>query len=323
MVKKFTRIMDPERVKDGDLLVFPAGETRLNLKPSTWGGLGLSMGGTCRSDNSENTVSAWLSRTDFAARLFMICGVSHRSAPCEEDLLLTMDACVRRKEPEVPLVCHAALVPFGPKLWPAGKWISCWDRTHGGAVLGALAERAGVAGAIADRNGRAKACEDMFMNQVWDGDVRLSKLDVRAGEHDYDDAECWFPVLVGKNAADESSYDVSTLAQWRGGWDCKDERIRFHGGFMTNLAKRGALLLRPTPGFERLVTESCVSRWCLEMQKRFARRAAAGRDYLKGLAADIRRDVARQRMYGALSRKAARLGPRLARKTLKETGVSI
>ena len=36
MVKKFTRIMDPERVKDGDLLVFPAGETRLNLRPSTY-----------------------------------------------------------------------------------------------------------------------------------------------------------------------------------------------------------------------------------------------------------------------------------------------
>lgn len=315
---KFTRVLDPERVKDGDLLVFPAGETRLNLRPSTFGDLGLSIGETSRSWNSPETVAAWLSRPDCAARMFMVSGVSGKSAPQGDDLLLTMDACLERKVPEVPRVSDAFLVPFGPKLWTWNRWASCWDQTHGGAVTKELAARIGPGGALANTVGVE---DDQYMNQVWNEDNDLNGLsgDPAGGEV----AEDWFPVRSGRDKVDPESFDVATLMSWDGKYGPKASRIRFASGFLAELAKRGAKVLRPDAEFERLVTASVASWYCREMQARFVNRVAAGRTYLKGLMADIRRDAARARRYGSLSRRLGQSGPRLARETLKGTGAFI
>ena len=314
---KFTRVLDPERVKDGDLLVFPAGETKLNLKPSTFGDLGLSIGRTIRSDNSFETVAAWLSRSDGAARLFMISDVSHRSAPQGDDLLLTMDACLERKIPDVPRVSTACLVPFGPRMWSWKRWASCWDQTHKGAVTAKLAAMAGAEGALADTVGVE---DDQYMNQVWNGENDLNGLSKDPAGRE--SAEDWFPVRSGKDKVEPESFDVSTLMAWDGKYGPKASRIRFSCGFLANLAKRGAKVLRPDEEFERLVTASIVSWYCREMQKRFLRRVSAGRAYLKGLLDDVRRDAGRARRYGGISRKSGRLGPRLSRETLKGTGAS-
>lgn len=315
---KFTRVLDPERVKDGDLLVFPAGVTKLNLRPSTFADLGLSMGQTSRSYNSPETIAAWLSRSDGAARLFMITGVTHRSAPQGDDLLLTMDACLERKIPEVPRISSACLVPFGPRMWAWKKWAECWNRTHKDAVTSELIAKVGAEGALADTVGVE---DDQYMNQVWNEDNDLNGLsgDLAGREA----AEDWFPVRSGRDKVDLDSFDVSTLMEWPGKWGSKSSRIYFHFGFLTNLAVRGAKVLRPDEEFERLVTASVASWYCREMQKRFLRRVLAGRTYLKGLMADIRRDAARARRYDALSRKLGRLGPRLSKETRKGTGASV
>lgn len=314
---KFTRVLDPERVRDGDLLVFPAGAAKLNLKPSTFGDLGLSMGRTGRSDNSPETVAAWLSRPDAAARLFMVCDVSHKSAPRGDDLLLTMDACLERKIPEVPRVSTACLVPFGPKLWTWKRWAACWNETHGGAVTKELAALAGAGCALADTVGVE---DDQYMNQVWNEDNDLNGLsgDPAGGET----AEDWFPVRSGRDKVDPESFDVATLMAWDGKYGPKSGRIQFNAGFLSNLARRGARVLRPDGEFERLVTASVVSWYCHEMQARFLRRVSSGRAYLRGLAADIRRDAGRARRYDAISRKLGRLGPRLSKETLKGTGAT-
>ena len=316
---KFTRVLDPERVKDGDLLVFPAGVTKLNLKPSTFGDLGLSMGQTSRSYNDPETVAAWLSRSDGAARLFMIADVTHRSAPQGDDLLLTMDACLERKIPEVPRISAACLVPFGPKLWTREKWAACWNCAHKGAVASELVARIGAEGALSTASGVE---DDQYMNQVWDGEADLSGLSEVPNHHKFDVAEDWFPAQAGKGKVEPDSFDVPSLLEWDGSYDSKSSRIRFHSGFLTNLAKRGAKVLRPDEEFERLVTASVVSWYCREMEMRFLRRVVAGRTYLKGLMADIRRDVERVHRYGALARKLDRLGPRLSRETRKGTGAS-
>ena len=315
---KFTRVLDPERVKDGDLLVFPAGETKLNLKPSTFGDLGLSIGRTCRSNNSPETVAAWLSRSDGAARLFMITNVSHRSAPQGDDLLLTMDACLERKTPEVPLVTSACLVPFGPRMWTWRKWAACWNQTHKGAVVSELAAKVGAEGALADTVG---VKDDRYMNQVWDGDNNLSGLS--GDPADMEDAESRFPLQSGKDKVNLDSFDISTLMEWNGGWNSKSSRVRFGCGFLTNLEKRGAKVLRPDEEFKKLVTASVASWYCHEMQMRFVRRVFAGRTYLKGLLDDVRRDAKRAHKYDVLSRKLGRLDLRLSRETRKGTGASI
>lgn len=314
---KFTRVLDPERVKDGDLLVFPAGVTKLNLKPSTFGDLGLSMGRTGRSDNSPETVAAWLSRSDGAARLFMVCDVSGKSAPQGDDLLLTMDACLERKIPEVPRVSSACLVPFGPKLWTWKRWAACWNESHKGAVTKELAAMAGAECALIDTVGVE---DDQYMNQVWNEDNDLNGL---SGDPAGDEAaEDWFPVRSGRDKVDPESFDVATLMAWDGKYGPKSGRIQFNAGFLSNLVQRGAKVLRPDEEFERLVTASVVSWYCREMQARFVNRVAAGRMYLKGLMADIRRDAGRARKYDALSRKLGRLGPRLSAETLKGTGAT-
>lgn len=315
---KFTRVLDPERVKDGDLLVFPAGVTKLNLKPSTFGDLGLSMGRTSRSDNSPETIAAWLSRSDGAARLFMITDVTHRSAPQGDDLLLTMDACLERKIPEVPRVSTACLVPFGPKMWTWKKWAACWNQTHKGAVMSELTAKVGAEGALSVTSG---VNDDQYMNQVWNEDADLSGLSDAPGRG-FDAAEDWFPIRSGKDKVDLDSFDVSTLMEWTGRWGSKSSRVCFHCGFLTNLAKRGAKVLRPDEEFEKLVTASVASWYCHEMQMRFVRRVFAGRTYLKGLLDDVRRDAKRARRYDALSRKLGRLGPRLSKETLKGTGAT-
>jgi hypothetical protein len=182
-----------------------------------------------------------------------------------------------------------------------------------------LAAKAGAECALADTVGVE---DDQYMNQVWDEDNCLNGLsgDPAGGEC----AEDWFPVRRGKDRVEPESFDVATLMSWDGKcYGPKASRIRFASGFLAELAKRGAKVLRPDAEFERLVTASVASWYCREMQARFVNRVAAGRTYLKGLMADIRRDVARARRYGSLSRRLGQSGPRLARETLKGTGASI
>lgn len=317
---KFTRVTDPERVKDGDLLVFPAGETRLNLKPSTFADLGLSVGDTSRSDNSAVTVEAWLCRPDCAARCFMLCAVQSETRSSENDLLLSMDACVVRKDPEVPKVLRGAIVPFGPKLWCWEKWAGCWSKTFPNAMAQALKARVGVAGTIS-----ADACkahpEDAYANIVWNTTGSWeAELDPE-GEDDWDEAQLFFPVQAPRGTVNDDSFNVNELMDWDV-WS-KGDRIRFGHGFLTELARRGAKILRPGDGFAELVTESVISWYCGAVRRRFEARATACRKFMKGLADDVRRDLARARMYGTASYRAGRKGPGLARALLKGTGAAL
>lgn len=319
---KFTRVTDPERVKDGDLLVFPAGETRLNLKPSTFADLGLSIGDTTRSDNSAHTVEAWLYRPDCAARCFMLCEIQGKMPRSGNDLLLSMDACTVRKDPEVPRVLDGAIVPFGPKLWSWEKWAGCWNETFPDAMMRAFGARVGVAGAISTDACKAHP-EDAYANLVWDDGSWKAGLDSR--DEAWDEAGSFFPFQNGRGKVDGDSFDISSLMDWDGGfgWGRKSDRIRFRCGFLAELARRGAKVLRPGAGFAELVTESVVSWYCGAVRRRFEARVAACRKFMKGLADDVRRDLARARMYGTASYKAGRKGPGLARALLKGTGAAL
>ena len=305
---KFERVKDPERVKDGDLLVFPAGAARLNLKPSTWSGLGLSMGDTGRSDNSVATVASWLCTDFHTHRAFMLCNVSGKSMPSADDLLLTLDATsAGRPPPETPLYYSASIVPFGPSKLGWHKWCACWNEASGNAVFDALSGKLGAKGALERDNGGP----DSYMTQVWDGDWRLAGLDKNDG--DWDDADCWFPMVDSAGQTSADSFDLPTVASWCGGYNSKDDRIHFHSGFVAKCAERGAVVLRPDDGFRSLVTDDCVRWFCTELSRRFERRARSGRHYLKGLADDIRRDGERARACSFAAYTHGRRGNALRR----------
>ena len=317
----FTRVKDPERAKAGDLLLFPKGAKSLNLKARTIAGYGLSVGDTARSENSWTTVCRWLERKDEAARLFMIVGPGYMKGQTDDELLLSLDSTVR-KDREDPLICTASLVPFGPALWSMKQWVGCWNDTTDGAVAKALAKKMGTDVLANDppmRDGR-KVLDDRFASQVWDTDDDLAPKDA---DDAADVSDEYFPTSVhGSREADERCFDLSTVACWAGcGWGLKKSRITFRSGFLKNLAKRGAAVVRPTEEFRELVTENCVAWWCAEMARRFERRHEASRFFMAGLNADMKRDKLRAVRYARQSRKSGSADRLLRAMLLKETGV--
>ena len=306
MAKFFDGVKDPERARCGDLLLLPAG--KLNLKPSTFARMGLSIGDTSRSSNDPRVVAKWLSKP--GARLLMVCNTFYKAQPSDNDRLLTLDATPARTV-EDPLLCDGALVPFGPGRWSAGQWMDAWNKAHDDALCEALAARMGDGGAL-----RLKP--DGFATQVWDGEDWLSGNDIA------ESSEEWFPTLSSdpSDRAYSGTYDIDTVAEWNGDrWYAKQSRVRFRSGFLTNLVARGARLLRPTDEFVRLTTEHCVSMWCAEMASRFERRVKASRHFLEGLKANIRADRLRAGKYIRQARKSAKVGTRMFAAVLDETGV--
>lgn len=307
MAKFFDGVKDPERARCGDLLLLPAG--RLNLKPSTFAKMGLSIGDTNRSENDPKVVAKWLSKP--GARLFMVCDTIYRMQPSDNDRLLTLDATPARTF-EDPLLRSGSLVPFGPGSWSAGQWMDAWDKAHDDALCEALAARMGDGGAL-----RLKP--DGFATHVWDGEGWLS------GDPDINEcSENWFPTLSSdpSDHANADTYDVDTVADWNGDlWYAKQSRVRFRSGFLMNLVARGARMLRPTDEFVRLTTEHCVSMWCAEMASRFERRVKASMHFLEGLKANVRADRLRAGKYIRQARKSAKVGTRMFAAVLDETGV--
>lgn len=316
---KFTRVKDPERAKDGDIVLFPAGERRLNVSARTFSKMGLSVGGTSRSDNSRVTVAKWLVRKDMAARAFMLCDASYRSAPSEDTLLLGMDAVTKRAE-EDPEISVASIVPFGPKLWTMREWAGCWNATYDGAVQKRLLETMGLAGSLRSEHTRGpKSDDDLYASQVWDG---LRQCSMRpAGT---DDADAFFPTREGEEP-DMGTYACKTLMAWDGEdvYGEKEQRIRFRSGFLTELAKRGAIVLRPTQQFVDDMTGRIAGWASAKLAQRFYDRIQASRRYMKGLMKDVKRDIVRIKAYRANARKTVPEETRSRRTMLAETGVEL
>lgn len=316
---KFTRVKDPERAKDGDIVLFPAGERRLNVSAPTFAKMGLSIGGTCRSDNGYDTVARWLVRgSDLRARAFMLCGASYRSAPSENELLLGMDAVTKRAE-EDPEVSVASIVPFGPRLWTMKQWAACWNETHGDAVQKRLLETMGSAGTLHDNRTRGpESDDDLYASQVWDGFTQCSLRPDGA-----DDADAYFPTRRNANP-DMDTYACETIMEWDGcGWYEKKSRIRFRSGFLKELAKRGAVVLRPTQQFVDDVTGQVAGWASAKLAQRFFDRIQASRRYMKGLMVDVKRDIVRLKAYRANARRMAPEETRSRRTMLAETGVEL
>lgn len=315
---KFTRVKDPERAKDGDIVLFPAGERRLNVSVSTFARMGLSTGDTIRSSNSPETVARWLVREDLKARAFMVCGASYRSGPSENELLLGMDAVAKQADKDTELYT-AFIVPFGPRMWTMKEWAGCWNDTHDGVVQKRLLETMGLAGSLRSEHTRGPASdEDLYANQVWDGLKQCSGRLV--GEIDADE---YFPTRSEAEPGLDT-YRCETLMSWDGcGWNDKRQRIRFAYGFLTELVKRGAVMLRPTQQFTDDMTGQ-VTRWASDrLAQRFFDRIQASRRYMKGLMADVKRDSVRLDAYRAYARKMAPEEARSRRTMLAETGIEL
>lgn len=305
---KFERVEDPERAQPRDLLVLPAGNKRLSLAPDTLARYGLSVGRTCRAENSYQTLERWFrDGVGGEQRVFMVAATMHRSAPSEKTLLLGLDANAVHVPDKIQPVTSADLVPFGPAPfaggdWTEGQWAAAWDAASGGKVINTLISSLGRDGCVSDDHGTSP---DPWMTQVWDGFGHLIGADATEGGR-MPDTEDWFPMVCGPGQeADESSYDLPSVMHWGVGWEEFSTRVRVREHFLTNMVRRGALLVRPNEDFAEAVTAGVAAWWMAEMHRRFDRRAAAGAIYLDALRKAVKADSARARRYASRAYKCS------------------
>ena len=321
MGKEFTRVKDPERLKEGDLLVVPAAPKPLGL--GTLSRCGMSIGYTGRSRNDATLVSHWLAGPRPEPRVFLAAGVNRRARESEDQLLLGLDA-VKARDPEDPRMYAASLVPFGPLAggleWSWRQWAGCWNDVTGGAVAKRLAEFCGdgmVLGSEPGENGAPAG--DLAASCAWDN-AAVAGLDHK------DSSDDWFPT-AGRRMyrGGESPFALKSLMDWddNGYLSSRKTRMYVSGAFLVNLVKRGAYVLRPSEGFRDAVTTRIAGECMDKLRRRFLDRIASARKFAALLAADVGRDCARAKRLLSLAR-AARRGTRpLARSMLRELGVEI
>ena len=322
MGKEFTRVKDPERLKEGDLLVVPAAPKPLSL--GTLSRCGMSIGFTGRSRNDATLVSHWLAGTRPEPRVFLAAGVNHQAGESEEQLLIGLDA-VKARDPEDPRVYAASLVPFGPLAggleWSWRQWAGCWNDVTRGAVAKRLAEFCGddmVLGPEPDRNGAPAG--DLAASCAWDNAT------VTGFDHE-NKSDDWFPT-VGRRmcrSGGENPFSLRSLMDRddNGYLPSKKTRMYVSGEFLVNLVKRGAYVLRPPEWFRDAVTTRIAGECMDELRRRFLDRIASARKFAALLAADVRRDCARAKRLLSLARVARGDARPLARSMLRELGVKI
>lgn len=321
MGKEFTRVKDPERLKEGDLLVVPA------TKPLSLGTLsrcGMSIGFTGRSSNDATLVSHWLAGIRTDPKVFLAAEVDHRARESEEQLLLGLDA-VKTRDPEDPRIYAASLVPFGPLAegleWSWRQWAGCWNDVTGGAVAKRLAELCGDDMVLRSEPGKNGApAEDLAASCAWDNAAVT-------GFDSGDESDDWFPTAERRmyRSGNENPFALKSLMDWddNGYPSSKKTRMRVSGAFLANLAKRGAYVLRPPEGFRDAVTTRIAGECMDALRRRFLDRIVSARKFAGLLAADARRDCARVKKLLSLARVVGKDTRPLARSILRELGVKI
>ena len=312
MGKEFTRVKDPERLKEGDLLVVPAAPEPLSL--GTLSRCGMSIGFTGRSNNNVTLVSHWLAGTRPEPKVFLAAGVNHQARESEEQLLLGLDA-VKARDPEDPRIYAASLVPFGPLAggleWSWRQWAGCWNDVTRGAVAKRLAEFCDDMVLRSEPDRKGAPARDLAASCAWDN-AAVTGLD---HENKSDD---WFPTS-------ENPFSLRSLMDWNNN-EClssKKTRMYVSGGFLVNLVKRGAYVLRPPEWFRDAVTTRIAGECMDELRRRFLDRIVSARKFAALLAADVRCDCARAKRLLSLARVARGDTRPLARSMLRELGVKI
>ena len=321
MGKEFTRVKDPERLKEGDLLVVPAAPKPLSL--GTLSRCGMSVGYTGRSHNDATLVSHWLAGARPGPKVFLAAGVNHRPRESEEQLLLGLDA-VKARDPEDPRMYAASLVPFGPLAggleWSWRQWAGCWNDVTGGAVAKRLAEFCDDDMVLRSDPGENGApAGDLAASCAWDNAAV-------AGLDHGDRSDDWFPTVKRRMyRSGENPFALRSLMDRddNGYLSSKKTRMYVSGAFLVNLVKRGAYVLRPSEGFRDAVTTRIAGECMDELRRRFLDRIASARKFAALLAADVRCDCARAKRLLSLARVAKGGARPLARSVLRELGVKI
>lgn len=302
---KFARVMEPERAKDGDIVVLPAAERRLRLAPATWADLGISVGDTNRSENSWETVRRWLPKDGTGPRAFMLLRMDHCHQETYEEALLGNSATGVRA-PRDPELYAGSMVPLSAcRGWTPALAVAAVDDAYDGAVGKALA-RIGTKGLVADVASASVpgSVPDAMSTLIYDAGVVISGLTGDDGGRRASDRYPMGTGLLDEPALAPEMVPLTLASHWYP--HSKDERLRFHKGFLTNVVDRGGLVLRPDGAFVSQLAESLAAWWADEISRRFRVRAEMDRRAAKAMAEAARRDAARMGAWSSLARGCRR-----------------
>lgn len=316
MSELFTRVTDPRQARLCDFLVLPPTK-RLNLNPKTLSSLGLPNGATCRSPNRTGIVKALFGGG--STRIFFVSSASYTTVS-ETDRLLNPSA-----EDLAPEIRSGALFPFMHTGGPSrGDEFSTWLDTYSTlkddfpAYPAAIEHSLRLAGfhrgmTLCDQ-GLRSLTDDRLATEVCDtlGAIGAPGSDATR-RIPYRDCDCGIETahmcLVGSSTAIRS-YSRPSLYSMR----------FIRGSFLTELVKRGALLIRPSDTMLKAVTDAHLCWYASIVRRAFRDRIETVDTALDRLRAARKGDKAREASWVRVEKSTARSSSRRMEEFIQALG---
>lgn len=294
MSELFTRVTDPRQARLCDFLVLPPAK-RLNLSPKTLSSLGLPNGFTCRSPNRTPIVEKLFSGE--GTQMFFLSAACYTTIS-ETDRLLNPST-----EELAPEIRCGTLFPFGKA--PKGLEFSTWMR---------------VCADLKNGISYPKAIEHAFLQVGYDRSMTLTDSDPGKPADDRIASDiCYVLKLFGTPGADateripHSDGDNKTwmclksLDVRPSGGSISSYNMNFvRGSFLTELVKRGALLVRPSDALLEAVTNRHLHWYADCVHKAFGERISTVDLAMDRLRNARKADKAREAKWARVKKLTAR-----------------
>lgn len=316
MSELFTRVTDPRRARLCDFLVLPPTK-RLNLSPKTLSSLGLPNGATCRSPNHTNIVKALFGGG--STRMFFVSSAFYTSVS-ETDRLLNPSV-----EDLVPEIRSGALFPFMHTGGPTrGSEFSAWLDAYAelkedfpaypSAIEHALRPAGYSRSMILCDRGPETLTDDHLATEV------CHTLDATGAPGS--DATRRIPYRDCRYGDDTASMclDARTDIRSYPSYHSVHSMRFIRGSFLTELVKRGALLIRPSDTMLKAVTDEHLCWYAGIVRQAFRGRIETVDTALDRLRAARKEDKAREAGWIRVEKSTARSSSRRMEEFIQALG---
>jgi hypothetical protein len=293
MSELFTRVMDPRQARLCDFLVLPPTK-RLNLSPKTLSSLGLPNGFTCRSPNSTSIVKTLFSGE--GTQMFFLSSILYTTIS-ETDRLLNPSV-----EELIPEVRRGTLFPFG-KI-SKGLEFSAWMRAYADLKNGIPYPTVIEHSFLRVGYDRSMALADSITGELTDDRIASDICDkFRLFGTPGADATERIPHSNGVNPTQMCLKSLDLHPYGASSYNMQFVR----GSFLSELVKRGALLIRPSDALLEAVTNRHLHWYADCVRKAFGERISTVDLAMDRLRNARKADKTREAKWARVKKLTARL----------------
>lgn len=316
MSELFTRVTDPRQARLCDFLVLPPTK-RLNLSPKTLSSLGLPNGFTCRSLNRTGIVKALFDGG--STRMFFVSSASY-TVVSETDRLLNPSA-----EDLAPEIRSGALFPFMHTGGPTrGNEFSAWLDAYAElkedfpaypeAIEHALRPAGYSRSMILCDQGLKPLTNDRLATEVCQTLDAIGAPGSDATRRiPYHDCRCGDDTV---SMCRDARTDIVPYSGYH-----SVHNMRFvRGSFLTELVKRGALLIRPSDAMLKAVTDEHLCWYASIVRQAFRDRIETVDTALGRLRTALKEDKAREASWVRVEKSTARSSSRRMEEFIQALG---